>query len=203
MSSLYADKVLSELWRYGLLLASDRRLLSVTTLVSGKPVHGSWWASPRGREIYRVMSNLAEHPDVTVAKLINHKITYVHRKLWNALVAVATEQAPWQFRPLSSQAKELFSLVTRRGSYATNEAPDPKQCGRAAAELEFVLLVCAEELHTERGAHAKQLRTWQVWCSHKKFVPGPMTPDDAKTLIERTAHALPSMEPWKLSVPWR
>jgi hypothetical protein len=197
------DSVLGELELYGLLLASDKRLLSVTTLVSAAPVSGSWWASPDSHKIYNVMRSLTAHPDVTLAKLVNKKVTYVHRKLWGALVAVGGERAPWQLRSLSPRAKELFRQVTRSGTYSTDRAPDPKLCGRAAAELEAKLLVCSEEVHTESGRHAKLLLTWERWCESRRFAPGPLTPDEGKAQIEMAALALPTAEPVRLSLPWR
>jgi hypothetical protein len=197
------DSVLGELQLYGLLLASDKRLISVTTLVSGASVSGSWWASPHSHKIFNVMRSLTAHPDVTLAKLINQKVTYVHRKLWGALVAVGNEQAPWQFRSLSPQARELFRQVTRTGAYSTNQAPDPKHCGQAAAELEARLLVCAEEMHTESGSHAKLLLTWEQWCESRRFTPGSLALEEGKAQIEIAVLALPMAEPVRLSLPWR
>ena len=51
-------------------------------------MRGSWWAHPRSHEIFRVNCELAEHPDVLVNKLISGKITYLHRALWSAFVAI-------------------------------------------------------------------------------------------------------------------
>src|SRR5207244_5416939 len=95
------QKTLKELKRFGLLLLSDARLPSITSLVARKPIRGSWWGHPKGREIFRVVSQIVDHPDVAVTKLVSGKITFVHRKLWPALLALATAREAWQMKGLS------------------------------------------------------------------------------------------------------
>ncbi len=88
-------KSFRELKRSGLLLLADRRLPSITTFVVGKPIRGSWWGHHKGREIFQVVSQIADHPDVAVTKLISGKVTFVHRKLWPALLTIGTAREPW------------------------------------------------------------------------------------------------------------
>src|SRR5438132_11281565 len=94
--------------QFGLLMLSDAQLPSITTLVAGKPIRGSWWGHPKAHDIFRVVSRIAEHPDVAVTKLIAGKITFVHRKLWPALLAVATAREAWQMNGLSQKARNLL-----------------------------------------------------------------------------------------------
>src|SRR6185436_12115467 len=59
-----ADLCLAALLERGLLMAADLRLPSVTTIVAGKPVSGSWWSDPAGRAIYAAQGALMARPDV-------------------------------------------------------------------------------------------------------------------------------------------
>src|SRR5690242_21492457 len=94
--------VLAALARHGLLLKQDKRLPSAVTLLAGEPLASSWWSHPQGRLIFRVLTALADHPDVLVTKLLDGKDTFVHRPLWPALLAAAGAGESWQTRDLSS-----------------------------------------------------------------------------------------------------
>ena len=64
----------------------------VPTLVDaivGEEVRGSWWGHPRGQEIFRATRAVRESEDVLVCRLIDGKVTYVHTRLWPALVRLA------------------------------------------------------------------------------------------------------------------
>jgi hypothetical protein len=60
---------LNALQRIGLLLKADPALPSVTTIVAGEPVRGSWWAHPAGRRIFQTLRDLSQHPDIVFVKL--------------------------------------------------------------------------------------------------------------------------------------
>jgi len=52
-------------------------------------VRGSWWAHPKASEILRLSRSIRGSPDVLVCRLVDGKITYIHRRLWPALVRLA------------------------------------------------------------------------------------------------------------------
>jgi len=62
---------------------------SLAEAIAGGPLRGSWWGHPKGREIFRVAEAISESPNVLVCKLIDGKVTYIHRRLWPALVKLA------------------------------------------------------------------------------------------------------------------
>jgi hypothetical protein len=73
--------------KHGIVLASARGAVpSVAEAVVGEPIVGSWWAHPKGRAIFAALSELDDSPDVRCFKLIDGKVTLVHRRLWPALV---------------------------------------------------------------------------------------------------------------------
>ena len=62
---------------------------SLAQVVAGEPLRGSWWAHPKGKEIFRLSRSIRSSPDVMVCRLVDGKITYIHRRLWPALVRLA------------------------------------------------------------------------------------------------------------------
>src|SRR5713226_5709346 len=62
---------------------------SLAQVVAGEPLRGSWWAHPKGDEIFRLSRAIRSSPDVLVCRLVDGKITYIHRRLWPALVRSA------------------------------------------------------------------------------------------------------------------
>src|SRR5260370_23492331 len=105
--------VLEALERYGLLLELDAQLPSLVSIVAGGPVRGSWWGHASGNIIYEVGNQLANHPDVLVIKLLSGKVTFVQRRLWPAVISVATAREPWQLQDLSDIALTLLNSVTK------------------------------------------------------------------------------------------
>ena len=62
---------------------------SLAQVVAGELLKGSWWAHPKGNEIFRLSRAIRRSPDVLVCRLVDGKITYIHRRLWPALVRSA------------------------------------------------------------------------------------------------------------------
>jgi len=74
----------------GVLLESAKGPIpNVAQLVAGEPITGSWWAHPASHQIFDAINRLADSPDVARMRLVNHKITLVHRRLWPALLRLA------------------------------------------------------------------------------------------------------------------
>src|SRR2546425_4557795 len=62
---------------------------SLTEAVAGKGIRGSWWGHPKGNEIFRLSRVIRTSPDILVCRLVDGKITYVHRRLLPPLVRFA------------------------------------------------------------------------------------------------------------------
>ena len=74
---------------HGVLLESARGPIpNVAEIVAGKPISGSWWAHPASHSIFAAINALADSDDVVRTRLVNGKITLVHRRVWPALVCV-------------------------------------------------------------------------------------------------------------------
>jgi hypothetical protein len=183
------DRALDLLRQHGLLLLSDGRLPSLVSLIAGGPIRGSWWGHPAGGRIYTVGNLLDDHPDVASTKLVSGKSTFVHRPLWPLLLGVGAARDPWQLEGLSQPAQVLLDLVTRDGEVRTDAVawivdPQRGKSGDAARELERRLLVYADELHTESGAHAKIVRTWHAWAAQVGLSAAGPPPAEARLQLD-------------------
>jgi hypothetical protein len=192
-----------ELERYGLLLLSDRALPSVVTLITGGPVAGSWWGHPSGQEIYTTTRELADHPDVVVTKIVSGKTTYVHRRLWPALIAIGSAREPWQLEGLSLASRDLLELIAKDGEMRTDEVPPHAETwGDVARDLERRLLVHSEEIHTDSGRHAKRLQTWKRWATGRVGAAPRSTSQAGKKAFEDLLSALNTQFGTRGHLPW-
>jgi hypothetical protein len=87
--------------------------------VAGEPISGNWWSHPRANAIYNVLTEVSESEQVLVCRLINGKVTLVHRRLWPALVKLAARFAPQQI----TQVREEH---TQSGRHVVSEVPFPQ-----------------------------------------------------------------------------
>jgi len=174
---------------HGVLLKSDPKLPSVVALVAGGPVKGSWWAHPDAHLMYRTIVSLSEHPDVLLLKLIAGKDTFVHRRLWPEIFAIATAEEPWQWMGLSKEARALHRRLTIEGVLESG--------GAAARELELRLLVYGAQIHTQAGFHAKHLESWEHWRGRARMDTPEIDIAEAKRTIEAVVPG--ARFPWRIS----
>jgi hypothetical protein len=134
-------------------------LSELASLVAGEEIRGTWWAHPKGKEIFAVATKLEDAKGVLVAKLVDGKVTYVDERLWPALLGVVLD-AKWRrarAKKLSVEAKRLLARVEKDGRVQTTKAD-----AKAKKELEASLLVRASSEHTDRGHHATVLERWST-----------------------------------------
>ena len=62
---------------------------SLVEAIIGARIRGSWWSHPRGKEIFQVTRAVRSSEKILVCRLISGKVTFVHCKLWPALVRSA------------------------------------------------------------------------------------------------------------------
>ena len=76
--------------RNGITLESGRGCLhSLAEAIAGKPIRGSWWGHPKANAIFACSRAIRNSKDVLTCRLIDGKVTYVHRRLWPALVRLS------------------------------------------------------------------------------------------------------------------
>jgi hypothetical protein len=91
---------------------------SLAGAIAGAPIRGSWWAHAKSREIFALTRAVRDCPDVLVCRLVDGKITYVHRRLWPALVRAA-ERFPRE------RLAQVIEQHTASGRHVTNEVAFP------------------------------------------------------------------------------
>lgn len=110
---------MAALIEHGMLLESARGPLpNVAEIVAGEPIRGSWWGHPAGHAIFAALNTLADSPDVVRTRLVNGKVTLVHRRLWPALVRVADRFPPERVAALDEEH-------TAAGAHRVRERPFP------------------------------------------------------------------------------
>ena len=100
--------------------------------IAGEPIRGGWWGHPKGREIWKVLGGVCDSEDILVCRLVEGKLTLVHRRLWPALVAAAS-------RLPQERLAQVREEHTASGKHENREIPFPPwvpaEVGDAAAAL--------------------------------------------------------------------
>lgn len=132
--------------RHGVVLQAARGPVpSLAEEVAGGPIRGSWWGHAKGKEIFRLAEAVSESPDVLVCTLVDGKVTYVHRRLWPALVRLASRF------PKASLAK-TWNEHTETGAHRSRRVAFPGWVPREVKEQAARLSVAeAETILFEAG----------------------------------------------------
>jgi hypothetical protein len=84
------EEAFSFVREHGVVLASaNGPAPRLTEFITGEPIKGSWWAHPKSHQIFAVLQSISESKDILTCRLIDGKLTLVHRRLWPALVRAA------------------------------------------------------------------------------------------------------------------
>jgi hypothetical protein len=132
-----ADKWTSFVEEHGVVLASARGPVpSVAEAIAGEPIVGSWWSHPKAQVIFDALSSIDDDDDIRCFKLVDKKITFVHRRLWPALVKLAQAGVLDRTRVESVQQEHMPTGEHRN---FTIPFPDwvPDDVTAAAANLEL------------------------------------------------------------------
>jgi len=106
--------------RHGVVLEAGRGPVpSLAEAVAGEPIRGSWWSHPKGRQIFALTRNIRDRHDVLVCRAVGGKVTYVHRRLWPALVRLAQ-------RFDSPRLAAFREVHTSSGQHALRAVPYPR-----------------------------------------------------------------------------
>jgi hypothetical protein len=183
-----------ELDKDGILLLTDAALPSITSIIAGKPVKGSWWGHPQGNLMYNLSNEMMDEPDVLVLKLINKKVTYLQQRHWDALFAIGCAKEKWQLDKLAAAAKTLLKKVEAKGGV--------QAVGKFAAILEARLLIYSESIHTDSGKHVRLLSSWKNLMRSKTYTPKKLGYPSAISHFEAIQQTLSSKYNSKVRMPW-
>jgi len=188
----------------GLLFLSDPKRANAIEVLTGEFPRGSWWSHPQANAIYDVLQSVEKHPDLLLAKLLAGKVTFIHRALWPALLAVVTAREPWQVEGLSPGAAQALAGLDQAAQSGGALPPFSRTAGK---ELESHLLARAENVHGASGRHETRLEPWRTWAERAgcpwpgdpQTPPGPSLPQ-AKEALKAAAARLGPPPP---ALPWQ
>jgi hypothetical protein len=198
------DAVFAQLQEDGLLLLSDPVLPSVSGIIAGEKIRGSWWSHELGQTIFTVSEMIEDHQDVMIMKLISQKVTFVHRELWSHIYSIGVARENWQLKKLTPKARRALNILDAAGSlysYKLKNAFAPVGPD-IARELEARLLAHAEQVHTESGKHARLIETWPVWAARAGFRARAGDPVAARRLLEQRLADINKKSKGLGKLPW-
>lgn len=118
---------------HGIVLVSAKGAAPrLTEAIVGEPIRGNWWAHPRSHHIHAVLEGVTASKEVLVCRLLDGKVTLVHRRLWPALVRLAQRFTAEQLAQVWDEHTPSGRHVRRQVAY-----PDwvPAEASRAATAL--------------------------------------------------------------------
>lgn len=128
MPHMTADEAMSFVREQGIvLMAAHGPVPRLTDVIIRQAIRGSWWAHPDSKQIFDVLQALGESPEILVCRLVNGKLTLVHRRLWPALIKLAD-----QFDP--RQLAQVHQEHTSAGHHVAHDVPYPQWVPEAALE---------------------------------------------------------------------
>ena len=92
---------------------------SLAATIAGQPIRGSWWKHRKAAQIFRCSRAVRDSKEVLVCRLLEGKVTYVHRRLWPALVRLRDQFGP-------SQLAAIRETHTAEGKHRISVVPFPK-----------------------------------------------------------------------------
>ena len=117
---LTALEALAFVREHGVVLAAAKGAAPrLTEAIVGEPIKGSWWTHADSHKIFGALKAVSESEEVLVCRLIDGKITLIHRRLWPSLVRLAKRFTPEQL----AQVREEH---TPSGRHVSLEVPFPQ-----------------------------------------------------------------------------
>ena len=105
---------------HGLVCEASRRsgIPSLVDEIAGETVRGNWWSHPRSKAIFAATRAVRDSPEVLVCRLVDGKITFVHRRMWPALVSIADRFDP-------ARLARLHEVHSAKGKHVIEQTPFP------------------------------------------------------------------------------
>jgi hypothetical protein len=113
-----AADALAFIEEHGVVLVAGRGAVPrLVEAIVGEPVKGSWWAHPSSHGIFAVLQELGESDDLLLCRLVDGKVTCVHRRLWAALVKLEDRFTRLQLAQIREEHTRSGKHVTRTGAF--------------------------------------------------------------------------------------
>jgi len=114
---LRIEEAMKIIKRHGVVLeAAKGPVPNLAEMVAGERIRGNWWGHPQGHQIFLLTRSIREMKDVLVCRLVEGKITYVHRRLWPALARLADHFEKERLAAI----REVHTVMGKHRVQATN-----------------------------------------------------------------------------------
>jgi len=120
---------------------------SLAEAIAGEPINGNWWSHPRAKEIFRITRGIRASESVLVCRLVASKVTFIHQRMWPALVRIGHQLPP-------KQLARLYEQHTASGRHKLTKIPFPAW------------------IPADVSASAKLLEEAAAWATLRSCVPG-------------------------------
>jgi hypothetical protein len=104
--------------------------------VAGEHIRGNWWKHKKGRAIFRATRAARDCDRILVCLLVGGKITYVHRRLWSAIVRLASSLDRKTIGALREEHSISGAHITRRIPFPRWVPPDVLRAAKNMSEEE-------------------------------------------------------------------
>lgn len=104
--------------------------------IAGEAIKGSWWGHSAGKHIFNVLNAVTASDEVLVCRLVDGKITLVHRRLWPALARLAEAFPPERISQVLDGHTASGRHVRRSLAFADWVPPEVAQEAEALDESE-------------------------------------------------------------------
>ena len=121
--------------RHGIVLESSHGAVpNLAETIAGTPIRGSWWGHRLGHAIFAATRAVRASEEVLVCRLVRGRVTYVHRRLWPALIRLADKLDVGRLAALHEEH-------TASGAHQLHETPFPDWVPAAAKKAASKLSV--------------------------------------------------------------
>lgn len=201
--AVMGKKIFKLLEKYELLLLQDKAFPNIVTEITGEKIVGSWWGHPLANPIYNGLQWVEHHQPILIIKLIDGKVTYVHKNLFADIYSIVCQSRDWQMKKLKDDDLQILKYILKNKNITSDDSvlvklvKDPK---KSFVNLEKKLLVYSTEEHMDSGKHIKEYMSWE---KSKIAIPKPNDYLASKERIENRLASLNKKFGAKAKLPWQ
>jgi hypothetical protein len=111
--------------QHGVVLASAKGpVANLAEAVVGEPIRGSWWAHKSSHAIFAIFQAVENAPDILVCRVVEGKITFVHRRLWPSLIRLSNRFPAEHLAQIHQEHSKAGRHLNRTLAFPDWAAPD-------------------------------------------------------------------------------
>jgi hypothetical protein len=151
--------------QHGMLLESAHGPIpNLARLIAGEPIPGSWWAHPTSHEIFTATMAVRGAEAVVTLRLVGGKVTFVHRRLWPALVRLADRTSSEALAAIEEEHTPSGRHVVHSHPFPAWVPPEVTTLARALSEEEALRLIPAASCPETRTGERANLSVLYQHC---------------------------------------